>query len=116
MSFLLGIDDFGAMLLVSPFIGAAIAGWGFCVYCWFRCFSSLPSGRWTIPLFSRDPRYISAEGIVWRKRLLLGGVVFILGCLLAVALAALTMPRYPTTKAGEEPRSFCSRPAHMGLI
>jgi hypothetical protein len=70
----------------------AVGAWGVAAFSWLKTFKSLPKGRWTIPLFSRDPRYISAEGIVWRRRFLIACGCFALVVLGAGILGAIFFP------------------------
>ena len=62
------MDPVTQYILFMPFVVLAILLWGGAVYSLIKGFQHRIPGQWTIPLFSTNDRYISAEGIVWRRR------------------------------------------------
>ena len=56
-----------------------------------EAYRNRPAGRFTIPLFSRNPNYINADGIKWRTRMLIAwgcGAVFLIAAMICGALFA----------------------------
>ena len=68
------------------------ATWGVAAFSMLKTFKALPRGRRTVPLFSRDPRYISAEGILWRRRFFIAAGSFALVCIATIILGAAILP------------------------
>ena len=78
--------------VLTAVILLAVGIWGVGVFALLKTFKALPRGRWTVPLFSRDPRYITEDGIRWRKRFTIAVACFAAVIIGTIILGAIFYP------------------------
>jgi hypothetical protein len=78
--------------ILAVVIVLAVGTWGIAAFSMLKAFKVIPKGRWTIPIFSRDPRYISEDGMQWRRRFYLAAACFALIIVGTVILGAIFFP------------------------
>src|ERR1051326_9513082 len=86
------IPQYAPPSVLAVVIILAVGAWGVAAFSMLKTFKALPRGRWTVPLFSRDPRFITEDGILWRKRFFIAAGSFAVICIATIILGAIFFP------------------------